>query len=171
MTEPTLPHADTALTLSLPDEPATVRLGGALADLLRRGDMVALRGDLGAGKTALARAIVRALTGDPDEDVPSPTFTLVQMYDTPDGTPVYHYDLYRLEDPAEALELDLEDALADGITLMEWPDRLAGWLPRDRLDITLGTTGPTARRVTLAPAGAWTRRADALSALRKDFAA
>ncbi|MBB4284992.1 tRNA (adenosine(37)-N6)-threonylcarbamoyltransferase complex ATPase subunit type 1 TsaE [Roseospira goensis] len=142
----------------LPDEDATARLGAALAARLRAGDVVALTGDLGAGKTALARAIIRARTGDPDEEAPSPTFTLVQGYDGGDGVPVAHFDLYRLERPEEALELELEDAVAGGITLIEWPDRLGPLLPRDRLEVVLDVTGPTRRRATLRPHGAWTAR-------------
>jgi tRNA threonylcarbamoyladenosine biosynthesis protein TsaE len=162
------PPAPHPVAIPCRDEAATARLGAALAARLRVGDVLALTGDLGAGKTALARAIVRALTGDPDEDVPSPTFTLVQMYDTPAGPPVHHYDLYRLEHPDEVLELDLDDALAGGITLIEWPDRLGGWLPRDRLDVTLSIAGPTARRVNLLPVGAWTARAADLGAIAEE---
>ncbi|KAA5607175.1 tRNA (adenosine(37)-N6)-threonylcarbamoyltransferase complex ATPase subunit type 1 TsaE [Roseospira marina] len=151
------------VTVQLPDEAATRRLGAALAGALGPGDVVVLRGDLGAGKTALARATVRALTGDPDEEVPSPTFTLVQVYEGAAGPLVYHYDLYRLEHPDDVLELDLDDALAGGIALIEWPDRMAGWLPRDRLDITLSHTGATARRADLTGQGAWRGRMDSLA--------
>lgn len=129
---------DAALTLLLPDEPATARLAGGLARAARPGDAICLRGDLGAGKTALARAFVRARLDDPAEEVPSPTFTLVQTYDDPQtGGLVWHFDLYRLERPDDALELDLEDAFADGLCLVEWPDRLGPYLPRRRLDLTL----------------------------------
>jgi len=158
------PHQPT-VAIPCEDEDATAHLGGAVAGLLRPGDAVALWGDLGAGKTALARAVIRALTGDADEDVPSPTFTLLQVYETPDGGLVYHYDLYRLDQPDDVLELDLDDALAGGITLIEWPDRMAGWLPRDRLDVTLTITGSMARRVTLAAVGTWRERIDSLKAL------
>jgi len=154
-----------AATIACKNEEATARLGAALSGLLRPGDTVALRGDLGAGKTALTRAVIRALTGDADEDVPSPTFTLLQVYETPDGGLVYHYDLYRLDQPDDVLELDLDDALAGGVTFIEWPDRMAGWLPRDRLDVTLTITGSTARQVTLATAGTWRERIASLKAL------
>ncbi|WP_299440115.1 tRNA (adenosine(37)-N6)-threonylcarbamoyltransferase complex ATPase subunit type 1 TsaE [uncultured Rhodospira sp.] len=148
----------TDVMLDLPDEAATARLGAALAGLLRVGDVLALRGDLGAGKTALARALIRARTGEADAEVPSPTFTLLQVYDGADGLPIAHYDLYRLERPDDVLELDFDDALATGATLIEWPDRLGPLLPRDRLDVTLAIAGATARRVTLTPAGAWAGR-------------
>lgn len=130
------------LLLSLPDEAATARLATVLAAAARAGDVIALRGDLGAGKTAFARAFVRARLDDPAEEVPSPTFTLVQTYDDPAcDAGLWHFDLYRLEKPEDALELDLEDAFADGLSLIEWPERLGAYLPRARLDLTL-TIGP-----------------------------
>lgn len=151
--------------LDLPDETATVRLGAALAGLLRVGDVLALHGDLGAGKTALARAIIRARVGDPLAEVPSPTFTLLQTYDGADGLPLAHYDLYRLERPEDVFELDFDDALASGATLIEWPDRLGPLLPRDRLDLTLLIAGPSARRAVLTAAGpAWADRLGSLGA-------
>lgn len=118
----------------LPDLEATETVGRSLAQQLRPGDVVCLWGDLGAGKTALARAIIRAM-GYPG-DVPSPTFNLVLTYETEQGL-VWHFDLYRLSDASEALELGIEDALADGISLIEWPDRLGSLLPEDRLDLRL----------------------------------
>lgn len=117
------------------DEVGTNRLSALLAKLARPGDIFALWGDLGVGKTAFARAFINELTNHVEE-VPSPTFTLVQMYDTLKGA-VYHLDMYRLEQPDDALELGVEDAFADGICLIEWPDRLGPWLPHDRLDVTL----------------------------------
>nr|WP_295889843.1 tRNA (adenosine(37)-N6)-threonylcarbamoyltransferase complex ATPase subunit type 1 TsaE [uncultured Devosia sp.] len=105
----------------LPDDAATAELGASLARELTPGDIVLLEGDLGAGKTALARAIIRSLAADPDLDVPSPTFALVQPYDTPAG-PVLHADLYRLGDPREVDELGLMDN-PDAIVLVEWAAR------------------------------------------------
>lgn len=137
-----------ALVLGLPDEAATAHLGAALAAVLRPGDVVALDGDLGAGKTALARALIRAATGDPDEEVPSPTFTLVQTYDGTNGATYWHFDLYRLEQPDDAVELDIDEAFAKGVSLIEWPARLGGYLPRRALRIALTITNGTARRVT-----------------------
>lgn len=145
------------MIVDLPDEAATARLGAALAEAARPGDVIALRGDLGTGKTALARAFVRRLT-TPDEEVPSPTFTLVQTYET-DSVVVWHFDLYRLRDPHETIELGIEEAFADGIALVEWPDRLGRLLPPGRLDVTLLPGGrPTARRAELVGHGAWAER-------------
>lgn len=105
----------------LPDERATARLGDDLAIALRPGDTLALSGDLGTGKTTLARAIIRAVAGDPALDVPSPTFTLVQSYAL--RIPVHHFDLYRLSAPEELEELGISEAIADGVALVEWPER------------------------------------------------
>ncbi len=124
-----------AFSMSLPDEAATERLGATLAERLRPGDVVGLKGELGSGKTTLARAILRAAAGDPELVVPSPTFTLVEVYDTPRGT-YWHFDLYRLEAPQQAYELGWEEALAGGISLVEWPERLGPLLPR-HLSVTL----------------------------------
>ncbi|HEY0266185.1 MAG TPA: tRNA (adenosine(37)-N6)-threonylcarbamoyltransferase complex ATPase subunit type 1 TsaE [Rhizomicrobium sp.] len=120
--------------LPLPDLAATQRLGAGIAGGLSAGDAVALWGDLGAGKTTLARAILRAL--GVTEDVPSPTFTLVQSYDTP-RLAVSHYDLYRLKNGREMEELGFDDALADGAVLVEWPERAPEILPPDSLHVRL----------------------------------
>ncbi len=132
------------VTLDLACKDATSRLGAALAARAKPGDVLALFGTLGTGKTTLARAFIRALT-TADEEVPSPTFTLVQTYDTALGL-VWHFDLYRLERPEDAFELGIEDALADGIVLIEWPERLGSWLPRRRLDVSLGNVANTPGR-------------------------
>ena len=149
---------DSARTLTLADEGATQRLAQALAPLLGVGDVVTLTGDLGVGKTALARALIRELTGDPLEEVPSPTFTLVQCYETGAGT-VWHFDLYRLSAPDEVFELGWEEATLNGILLVEWPERLGALLPSARLDLSLAFDpgGPDARRVTLSGPG-WLAR-------------
>jgi tRNA threonylcarbamoyladenosine biosynthesis protein TsaE len=133
--------------LSLPDEAATERLGAALADRLRARDVVALEGGLGAGKTTLARAILRAAAGDAALVVPSPTFTLVEIYDTPKGV-FWHFDLYRLEEAQQVFELGWEEARADGIVLVEWAERLGMLLPEKRLTVTLAIEDE-GRRATL----------------------
>lgn len=148
---------ETTRRLPLADEAATAALARRLAPALRRGDVVALWGDLGAGKTRFARALIGTLAGE-SEEVPSPTFTLAQSYDISAGV-VWHFDLYRLETPEEALELGIDDALAEGIVLIEWPGRLGGLLPRDRLDLTLDfAAAPDGRTATLAGHGAWAAR-------------
>ena len=125
--------------MSLADEAATEQLGAALAARLQSGDVVALKGPLGAGKTTLARAILRAAADLPDLIVPSPTFTLVEVYETPRGT-FWHFDLYRLESPEQVFELGWEEALAEGIVLIEWAERLGDLLP-DHLSVTLEIDG------------------------------
>jgi len=145
------------LTLSLADEAATRALAARLAPHLRPGDVVTLRGDLGAGKTALARFLIRHLAGDEAEEVPSPTFTLVQTYEhlTP---PIWHFDLYRLTDPGEVVELGWEEA-REACALVEWPERLGPLLPRDRLDVQMILDGPSARKAVITGYGAWADRA------------
>jgi tRNA threonylcarbamoyladenosine biosynthesis protein TsaE len=128
-----------AFPLPLADETATEQLGATLAARLKPGDVVGLKGELGAGKTTLARAILRAAADDPVLIVPSPTFTLVEVYDTPRGT-YWHFDLYRLETPEQVFELGWEEARADGIVLLEWPERLGPLLPK-HLTVTLEIDG------------------------------
>ena len=144
------------LTLTLDGVEATAALGRKLAVLARAGDVIALRGDLGAGKSELARGFVRALCG-PDEDVPSPTFTLVQPYETPEF-PLYHFDLYRLKDAEEAYELGIEDAFAEGVSLIEWPERLGNLLPARRLDVTLRMGAAESQRLATLSGDAWAGR-------------
>ena len=129
-------------------ESDTEKLAAALAEKLTAGDVVLLSGDLGAGKTVFARALIRACAGDPALDVPSPTFTLAQTYDTPRGT-VWHFDLYRIEDEEEIYELGWEDALSDGIVIVEWPQRLGSLAPPDALAVTFGTSTDNERIITL----------------------
>ena len=145
----------TQTTALLADPEATGRLGAAIAPLLRPTEAVCLFGPLGAGKSTLARALIRALTR-PDEEVPSPTFTLAQFYEGP-RFPIAHFDLYRLTRADEAYEIGLDEALEDGCALIEWPERLGGALPADRLDIGLAIEGE-GRRVTLTGHGAWEGR-------------
>jgi tRNA threonylcarbamoyladenosine biosynthesis protein TsaE len=129
-------------------EGATADLARALAPALTSGTPVCLWGDLGMGKSVFARALVRALSRNPALDVPSPTYTLVQEYESPQGL-VFHFDLYRLSHPEEVYELGWDDALAAGITIMEWPERLGSLLPSPRFDIRMtgGDTGPDSRRI------------------------
>lgn len=126
-----------ALTIDLADDAATAALGARIGAAARRGDVVALIGDLGAGKTTLARGLIRSLAG-PDTEAPSPTFTLVQSYVAPALT-IWHFDLYRLKDSREARELGLEEAV-DGLALIEWPERLGRDLPHARLEVRLSFT-------------------------------
>jgi tRNA threonylcarbamoyl adenosine modification protein YjeE len=133
-----------ALERFLPDERATAMLGADLALALHAGDVLALEGDLGAGKTTLARGLIRALAEDPELEVPSPTFTLVQAYVA--RLPIHHFDLYRLSSAAELDELGFDDAISQGAALVEWPDRAAGRLPESavRVELTHERDGRTA---------------------------
>jgi tRNA threonylcarbamoyladenosine biosynthesis protein TsaE len=152
------------IVIELPNEDATAALAARIAALARAGDVLALKGELGAGKTSFARAFIHARGGG--EDVPSPTFTLVQVYEL-DGAAVWHFDAYRLRDPDEAWELGIEDAFRDGISLIEWPERLGSLVPGRRLEITL-SDGPAlgARRATIDLADDWAMRLAGLAAER-----
>src|SRR6266436_4214265 len=150
------------IIVDLPDEAATVTLAARIAAMARPADVIALKGELGAGKTAFARAFIRA-RGSQDE-VPSPTFTLVQIYDV-DPTVIWHFDLYRLRTPAEAWELGIEDAFTAGISLIEWPERLGPLLPERRLEITFTFgNGPGDRRIYLDPSVQWQARLAVIAA-------
>ena len=156
-----------AVEIDLADRDATRRLARRLARLARPGDVIALGGGLGTGKTALARDFIHTLAGAPCE-VPSPTFTLAQTYEIGAVT-VWHFDLFRLTRPEDVFELGFEDALAGGITLIEWPERLGALLPADRLDITLGQgAAPDARRARVTAGGAWAGRLGELADDRAD---
>ena len=147
------------------DEARLQKLAGLIALELGASDLVALAGELGAGKTTFARAAIRALLGDPEAEVPSPTFSLVQIYETPRG-PITHCDLYRIDGAEGAAELGLEEALARGALLVEWPERAEMLLGDDRLDVALEEAdGGARRRVTLTGHGRWARRIDRLAAV------
>ncbi len=155
------------LAIDLADEAATVALAEDLAAIVRRGDALALVGDLGAGKSTLARALIRCVAADGDLEVPSPTFTLVQSYDLP-RLALSHFDLYRLADADELDELGFDEAMRDGAVLVEWPDRAGERLPEAALIVVLDHGGSsTARRARLiGPADHWAARLERTRAIR-----
>mgnify|MGYP001806112729 CR=1 FL=1 len=136
------------MEILLHTEADTMALGARLAGLARAGDAILLSGPLGAGKSTLARAFLRAASGQPDLVVPSPSYTLVQAYPVLDETTVWHFDLWRLDGPDSLTELGWEEA-RQGIVLVEWPERLGEATPQDALHITLALAGETARQATL----------------------
>lgn len=143
-------------TVQVADEAGTGAVARAVAALARPRDVITLSGPLGAGKTSFARSFVAGAGGG--GEVPSPTFTLVQMYETPHAT-IYHFDLYRLENPEDAFEIGIEDAFAEGISMIEWPDRLGRYLPRERLDVVLHPGAQdTERRIELSASPNWAKR-------------
>ena len=149
-----------AITIQLPDVEATGALATRLARLLAHGDAVLLEGPLGAGKSELARRLLRAAANDPGLEVPSPTFTLVQTYDLPGGA-VHHFDLYRLDGPGDLAELGWDEA-RDDIVIVEWPDRLGPLAPPGALRITLAPGATDDARV--ATLSGWDHRLKALAA-------
>lgn len=163
MTEPA------TLTLFLPDPEATTRLGARIAPMLRPGDTLLLSGPIGAGKTHFARAVIQARLAavGMHEDVPSPTFTLVQVYQAGD-VEIWHSDLFRLTQPDETAELGLEEAFETAICLVEWPERLAELAPADALHLHFELTGE-GRSVSLS--GVAERWAPVLAALTESAAA
>jgi tRNA threonylcarbamoyladenosine biosynthesis protein TsaE len=144
--------------MELPSLAATEALAATVAALARAGDAILLEGELGAGKSAFARAFLRAATGDPALEVPSPTFTLVQSYDTRIGV-VQHFDLWRVEGPGGLTELGWDEA-RNGIVLVEWPDRLGPLRPAEALTVALHPTGANSRRAVLS---GWPDRLDRMA--------
>jgi len=157
-----------SFTAALANEEATRALMVDIAAALAPGDLLTLSGDLGAGKTTFARALIRHLAGDPTVEVPSPTFTLMQSYELPRFNLV-HADLYRLSGPGELAELGFEDASEDAVTLLEWPDRAGSHLPPNRLDVAL-TLSPqqaeTFRQARITGYGTFAPRAERIAVIR-----
>ena len=151
-----------ALVIELPDLAATGRLAARLAALARPGDAIGLAGELGVGKTTFARAFINHLAGETVE-VPSPTFNLVLSYATPRLT-VWHFDLYRVERAVELAELGFDDALAEGVALVEWPERLGTAWPDDGLILRLETAAGEARRARIQGGGDWPKRLKSMAA-------
>ena len=154
------------IVIDLADETATSELAARVARLARRCDVIALKGELGCGKTTFARAFIRAWVGHEDE-IPSPTFTLVQTYkpDASESAAVWHFDLYRLRGPEEAWELGIDEAFGEGVSVIEWPERLGSLLPPRRLQITLEFGDrPSARRACLDPGTGWEARLSTIAA-------
>src|SRR5436305_2815037 len=152
----------------LPNERATRRLAAGVASILKAGDLITLSGDLGAGKTAFARALIRHLAADDALDVPSPTFTLVQTYALARFT-VVHADLYRVTHAGELAELGVDEAAENAVVLVEWPDRAEDMLPGDRLDIafTLARNlSANQRNAEITGHGAFAPRIERLAAIR-----
>jgi tRNA threonylcarbamoyl adenosine modification protein YjeE len=169
---PQTASSTSSFSVALPDEHATQRLAIDIANALAGGDLVTLSGDLGAGKTTFARALIRYLAGDPAIEVPSPTFTLMQSYDLPQFQ-LIHADFYRLSGPAELTELGFDDLPDDAVVLVEWADRAAGFLPTDRLDIAL-TLAPKLklefRHARVTGYGTFGPRVDRMAAARQFIA-
>ena len=161
-----------SFTVALEDEQATRRLMVDIAAVLAPGDLITLSGDLGAGKTTFARALIRHLAGDETVEVPSPTFTLMQAYELPRFN-IVHADLYRLTGPGELAELGFEDAAEDAVTLLEWPDRAAGHLPPNRLDVAFTLSpqqGETFRHARVTGYGTFAARAERIGVIRRFLA-
>lgn len=147
--------------IHLPNLEATEKLAKSIASLLRPSDVLTLHGDLGSGKTTFARALLREL--GIQGEVPSPTFTLVQIYKTA-RFPVYHFDLYRLKDASELEELGFDDALTSGVTVIEWPERAEGRLTNQRLALHFALGSAMSRTCRLEPYGSWAERLKGMSA-------
>ncbi|WP_339777309.1 tRNA (adenosine(37)-N6)-threonylcarbamoyltransferase complex ATPase subunit type 1 TsaE [uncultured Thalassospira sp.] len=145
--------------VDIKNQAGTEKLAARLAAIAQAGDVILMHGTLGMGKSAFCRAYIRALADNPNEEVPSPTFTLVQVYEL-EPLPVWHFDLYRLSDPEEVHELDIEDAFNEAVSLIEWPDRLEYLTPENRLDIYIEPGSiPDARQIKLVAHGDdWQKR-------------
>lgn len=128
-------------------EQETTRIAADFAQNLKAGDVVALYGTLGAGKTAFCRGFIQAVTKKSIE-VPSPTFTLLQIYDS-EKYPIYHFDMYRLKSPEEAYEIGIEDAFAEGISLIEWPEKLGNLLPEKHFSVRIDILADISRQITI----------------------
>lgn len=143
------------LEIPLPTEDATMQFAAQMAGILRVGDVLLLSGPIGAGKSFFSRSLIRARTKT-TEDIPSPTFTLVQTYPDQNGD-IWHCDLYRLSSPDEAVELGLEEAFEDSICLIEWPDRLGSLAPTNALSLAFEAQDDS-HRVTISAPGEWAKR-------------
>ncbi len=129
-------------------EADTIKIAYDFAQGLGKRAIVLLEGDLGAGKSVFSRAVIRALTGDEELDVPSPTFTLVQSYES-QRADIYHFDLYRLEDPEEIFEIGWEDAVSSGIVLVEWPERLGSYRPKKAITVQISLQNSGVRGIEI----------------------
>ncbi len=137
---------------TIKNEAQTIALAKDIAAKVTAPCFIALSGDLGAGKSFLARAIIREIMDDQAQEVPSPTFTLVQQYES-DTAMIYHFDLYRLDKDRDVIELGWDDALFDGICLVEWPERAQALLPQDRIDVEFRITGANTREIKITAHG------------------
>lgn len=154
-------QVSTELDLKTLDE--TRLAARAIAAQIRPGDVYTLSGELGAGKTTFARFVLQAL--GIDEDIPSPTFTLVQTYATADSQSIWHFDLYRIETPEDTFELGIEDAFEEGVSLIEWPEKMGPYLPAERLELYFSfTEAKGGRRLSIIPVGpSWESRLDRMN--------
>ncbi len=156
------PPNHAAIEIALPGPGDTAALAGVVAGAAGRGDVIGLSGDLGAGKTTFARAFIyareKAAGASRHEEVPSPTFTLVQIYPCGD-IPVWHFDLFRIDRPEDSIELGIDEAFSTAISLIEWPEHLGPLYPPDRLDIRFEMTDEGAARLArLTGFGGWGAR-------------
>ena len=153
--------AQLEIILELVDEQSTINLAAILAGKALIGDVIALSGDLGSGKTTFARSFIKSKQNT-TEEIPSPTYTLLQTYETNEGI-INHYDFYRLKNPEEAYELDIEDAFNSKICLIEWPQKLGSLIPSERLEVRLDfLQEPQSRRITLIGYQGWSARLKAI---------